>query len=214
MYQQNRILHRANELAARSPKNRLILGASEMTFFKRYWPLLAMILVMIGTWASRWYSPTVAERGLFISYSTQGGSANLPKTCDATFDGAALESYQHDFKAALVCGIGDPTIDPFKNTAIAVSQPFSIQQGPMTVSTPFSNAMANHVAAHLTSAVTGISKGSMATESFELWFQVIVMPNSGCDIADIHELADVTRCGGRLMPEVRALMDYINGPIS
>jgi hypothetical protein len=151
---------------------------------------------------------------LFQSYETQASPVSLHRTCNATINGSALTPYQNDYRVSVICAINDPTLDRSENRLLAISKPFAIQEGRIAISTPYSKEMMDHILLHLTTAETGIPKGTVAEEIFPLWYQVALLPKNGCDGSDVHRLSDVPRCGGMLLPEVRSLNVMVSGVVN
>ncbi|MGD0073806.1 MAG: hypothetical protein ABSD31_05640 [Candidatus Binataceae bacterium] len=208
--EQNKIMRAQLQLENRKRKRRGDLSEpepiAEISIYKRYWPMAAMAALTIAMWAAvgfdlynRQYlssSPT----GLFLEYSTIGGNPSN-QTCSATINGSLLMSYQKDFHVALTCEIIDATIDRLEDRRMAISQPFSIQEGAISITTPFSKEMVKSINDHLDM----VSTPRGGTVQYTLQYQAVLLPTAGCDVSNLQRLSDIPRCGGKLLPEGRAL---------
>ncbi len=118
--------------------------------------------------------------------------------CNGVVDGSRLRPWRRKYRVLLVCGIADPTVDMLADTRITLSAPFNIQPRPMSISAPFSQAMAAAAKAAVERASTDALRGSAVTRlmvSWHVWFQVILLP-VGADASVVRRLSDVPLSGG------------------
>jgi hypothetical protein len=146
---------------------------------------------------------------LFLKYEAPSGPTDVAHMmCTATINGSALLMYQNNYHVAVACGTTDSTVDRLEDRRLTVSKPFTIQEGEIAITAPYGKEMLDYIQ-HLTSVETGIRSvrkrhlgiaSTPVSEQFPVWYQAILLPNSGCDVSDIHRLSDVPRCGGVILP--------------
>ncbi|MGO9455265.1 MAG: hypothetical protein ACLQDV_30085 [Candidatus Binataceae bacterium] len=171
----------------------------------------ALVGALILTWVFLGYDIYAHRSGrgeeanpLFVDYTAISGNPSFGQ-CLAVITGSPLVKYREDYDVAIMCGIQDTTIDRLENRKVAISKPFSIQDGSMQITVPYSKAMIDSIHDHLSLQATGVPEGQPLVGQYSLWYQVVLLPKTDCEVSDIHRLSDIPRCGGRLLPQVVAI---------
>src|SRR5688572_3347451 len=114
------------------------------------WTVAAVLLVLLGggwTWFYfRKYRPLVAAVGTVVRGPAIRGPVIIGTAASAdgitmTINGSALRDFKNEWRAALVTGPIDPSIDKFVDDRMAISEPFTIVGSPFDVRVPYSAAM-------------------------------------------------------------------------
>ena len=182
-------------------------STAEIVLRRRFVACITLLALVWGTLVYDIYDRRQAPQSagmLIMGYSATGGNPAHGE-CVATLNGFMLSSYRNDYRVALACGIWDATVDWPENRVIQVSQPFSIQDGPIEIRVHFSKPMIDMINDHLSSQATGIPEGQPVTIQYPLYYQAILLPKNGSCQSDIQRLSDIQRCGGKLLPQVAEL---------
>ncbi len=143
------------------------------------WPLFAssiFVAFMAGVLV------TVLATGEVPNVTVKWGSLG-PADCAALLDGSRLLSFKKKYDVGLVCGIVDSSIDKLADTAITVSQPFTIVPGEIEISASGSDAL-----------VKKLQSGHFT----ERWLKAVLLPK-GLDVTKIASLNDVKKAGGKVI---------------
>ena len=108
----------------------------------RYWPIAVMAILMLGTWVPYFLADEPPLRRVMkVPAIIVGGQAG-GDPCTADVDGTQLMRYRATYDVVLVCGIDDQAVDKYKDARITVSRPYTIREGTISISLPYSNSLA------------------------------------------------------------------------
>lgn len=129
----------------------------------------------------------------------QGWSGGQINRCRVTVNGARLEPFAKDYKAVLICGTTRSGIDRITDSAITISQPFSIDTT-FILEAAVTNAMRDALLARSSALPRpAVPPGTPLSVNAQLWYEVVLVPRQ-LDVSALHALADVERLGGKLLP--------------
>lgn len=203
--------YRGNQHFANQNKIMVSQGGGQMSEQYRppKWPILTMVALVLLVWLAAGVDIYVrANSGpppeTFLAWG--GGEVGQ---CYSVIDGSQLTRWETGYRVIIVCGVPDPHIDRFRDPNVTISSPYTIRPEAISISTPFSNEMAQKVSKVLKTIAKTLPKAPLIT--FSTWFQVAVIPES-CSTADIHQLADISKCGGMVFPVIRTGAETVPYP--
>jgi hypothetical protein len=129
--------------------------------------------------------------GLFHLY---GGGTE----CSVVIEGDLLMKWQDKYDAALVCGLNDNAVDRMHQTAIAISEPYTIGPHEMTMTVAYGRGK-------LLETVEGIKAKMHPPEgahmTFPAVYNIILLPKNidEAGIASITSIGDVPNHGGLIV---------------
>jgi hypothetical protein len=118
--------------------------------------------------------------------------------CTAAINGSQLMQWKEEYHVVLVCGFGDPTKDRLEDARITISRPFTVSDGAISISAPYSSAMIDG----LRETAAPVFKATPKANAVEiyLWFRIALIRKDS-DLSNIHRLSDVARNGGQLIDQ-------------
>ncbi len=205
------LTHRGNQHFAE--QNRIMLNQGGGRVPEQYrppkWPMLTMVGLVVLVWIVAGYDIYLRRTaaGNLGSLFMQWLGANENKLpggpCTAVIDSSQLLQWSDKYRLSVACGIVDPTEDALEDTRISISHPFIITGVAITVTTNYSKEMADGVTTIVNTAIKGMPpppKGAGIVVQWYRWYRVILLP-VGFDMAAIHQLSDVTKYGGVVLPQ-------------
>ena len=129
--------------------------------------------------------------GLFHIY---GGGTE----CGVVIDGQLLVKWQDKYDAALVCGLNDNAVDRMHQTAIAISEPYTIGPHQMTMTVSYGRGK---LLESIKAIRTKMHLPDDAHISFPAAYNVILLPKNinAAEIASITSIGDVPNHGGLIV---------------
>jgi hypothetical protein len=152
--------------------------------FRRYWPLVAMGLLVAAAWIPYFLRLGEPERVIAVT-----GWSTSNDGCQVVIDGSKIMRFKDKYILAMVCGFHSPRVDMMQDGLIAVSSPFTIGADPISIEAPFTPTMTKH----LNEVV-----GANPPQPINVWHQAILVPKKE-DITKIRKLADVRDIGGKIV---------------
>jgi hypothetical protein len=148
------------------------------------WAMLAVVAAlafMFGTLVAAHQASSVTD--------LLKGWGITPSGCGGVVDTARLAGFTKKYKFALACGMDDATIDRLEDARIAISSPFNIGGGDVTVEADFPQ-----------SVLQLLKPGET-----RIWHALLIVPKTE-DISRIKRLSDVVKDGGKvIMPRYGVL---------
>ncbi len=115
------------------------------------------------------------------------GSWAVGGGCDVTLLSPVIQKFKKKYDVAFICGIADAKADKLTDVRVSISRAYNILPEPFSAYVPFSPEM---------KAALPTTPGSPVST----WFMSILVVK-GQDMKIIHNLADVTKYGGKLLEE-------------
>lgn len=180
-------------------------SATSWPTVKRYWPVMACFIFMMGSWLPYYAATTNNQAHVGTVAPTYQGriltkwGTGPDRTCEASLNGQLLMKHKDDYGVVVACGFKNSTIDRLEDTEISVSSVFTIWPGAIEISIPLSQQMSkafNDRVDHANKQAKD-SGNKTAQLNASIWFEVILLPRT-VNTLDIHKLADVARLGGQI----------------
>ena len=133
--------------------------------------------------------------------------------CRARVNGEALQKFARDYDVLLVCGVVRDGIDRLADTGITISNRFTIDSRQFLIEM---NTSAPMIKAILDLATTVPKPQTLPGQTLQVnvtvWYEVVLIPRD-LNVALVHNLSDVERLNGKLLPADERRGTILSTPI-